>query len=168
MSFGNYKDDNTSNNNNWLESLEAQTDFPSVLVNWLKSNKENATDDEEENIFVEESFIVSQIREEEEEEGVVERKSRTCFLLFGFRVEDERTRRFFLKNWKEVKRSHICLSRKLLELPTGEWSWWDHVLPHLQRIFPQAGIFTTEVFISLAALASLESILEGLKLSKHC
>jgi len=102
LSFGNYKDDNTSNNNNRLESLEAQTDFPSVLVNWLKSNKETATDDEEQNIFVEESFIVSQTREEGEEEGVVEQKNRTCFLLFGFRVEDERTRRFFLKNWKEV------------------------------------------------------------------
>ena len=116
MSFGNYKDNNTSNNNNWLESLEAQTDFPSVLVNWLKSNKETATDDEEENIFVEESFIVPQIRGEEEEEGVVERKNRTCFLLFGFRVEDERTRRFFLKNWKEVRRSHICLSRRFISL----------------------------------------------------
>ena len=68
MSFGNYKDDNTSNNNNRLESLEAKTDFPSVLVNWLKSNKETATDDEEQNIFVEESFIVSQTREEEEED----------------------------------------------------------------------------------------------------
>ena len=116
LSFGNYKDDNTSNNNNRLESLEAQTDFPSVLVNWLKSNKETATDDEEQNIFVEESFIVSQTREEGEEEGVVEQKNRTCFLLFGFRVEDERTRRFFLKNWKEVRRSHICLSRKFISL----------------------------------------------------
>ena len=116
MSFGNYKDDNTSNNNNRLESLEAQTDFPSVLVNWLKSNKETATDDEEQNIFVEESFIVSQTREEGEEEGVVEQKNRTCFLLFGFRVEDERTRRFFLKNWKEVRKSHICLSRRFISL----------------------------------------------------
>ena len=118
MSFGKYEDDKTSNNNNnWLESLEAQTDFPSVLVDWLKSNERTATDEEEENIFVEESFIVSQIRgEEEEEEGVAERKNRTCFLLFGFRVGDERTRRFFLKNWKEVRRSHICLSRRFISL----------------------------------------------------
>ena len=64
--------------------------------------------------------------------------------------------------------SQIHFIECIKELPTGEWSWWDHVLPHLQRIFPQAGIFTTEVFISLAALASLESILEGLLLSKHC
>ena len=121
-------------------------------------------DEEEENIFVEESFIVSQIRgEEEDEEGVVEQTNRTCFLLFGFRVKDERTRRFFLKNWKEVRRSHLLVSQVyFIELSTGERSWWDHLLPHLQRIFPQAGIFTTEVFIYLAALASLKSILEGL------
>merc|ERR1712130_89324 len=56
----------------------------------------------EENIFVEKSFIVSEVGGEEEEVGVLERNNRTCFLLFGFRVEDERTRRFFLKNWKEV------------------------------------------------------------------
>ena len=164
LSFGKYEDDKTSNNNNnWLESLEAQSDFPSVLVDWLKSNKDTAMDEEEENIFVEESFIVSQIRGEEEEEGVVERKNRTCFLLFGFRVGDERTRRFFLKNWKEVRRSHLLVSQVyFIELSTGERSWWDHLLPHLQRIFPQAGIFTTEVFIYLPALASLKFMLEYL------
>ena len=58
MSFGDNEDDNIINNNNWLESLEAQTDFPSVLVDWLDFNKENATNNEdEENIFVEKSFM---------------------------------------------------------------------------------------------------------------
>ena len=93
MSFGDCEDDNRSKN--WLESLEAETNFPSVFVDWLGGNEETA----EEDIFVEESFIVPKIIIEEEE---VERRKRTCFLLFGFRVEDERTRRFFLKNWKEV------------------------------------------------------------------
>ena len=104
MSFGDNEDDNIINNDNWLESLEAQTDFPSVLVDWLDFNKENATNEDEENIFVEKSFIVSEVGGEEEEVRVLERNNRTCFLLFGFRVEDERTRRFFLKNWKEVKK----------------------------------------------------------------
>ena len=101
MSFGDCEDDNRSKN--WLESLEAESDFPSVLVDWLDGNQETA----EENVFIEESFIVPKFVGEEEEG--VERRNRTCFLLFGFRVEDERTRRFFLKNWKEVKVSRILL-----------------------------------------------------------
>ena len=87
-----------------MQSLEAETAFPSVLLEWLDGNEETA----EENIFIEESFIVPKVMGEGEEEEV-ERRNRTCFLLFGFRVEDERTRRFFLKNWKEVKVSRILL-----------------------------------------------------------
>ena len=87
-------------NHNWLQSLEAQTDFPSVLVNWL-----NTTEDEEEgfdfnedgDLFVEESFIAPGMTN-----GIAKGKGRTCYLLFGFRVEEEGTQRFFLKNWKEV------------------------------------------------------------------
>ena len=63
MSFGDNEDDNIINNDNWLESLEAQTDFPSVLVDWMDLNKENATNEDEENIFVEKSFIVSEVGE---------------------------------------------------------------------------------------------------------
>ena len=102
MSFGDCEDDNRSKN--WFESLEAETEFPSVLVDWLDGNQETA----EENIFVEESFIVAKITGEEEEVEVG-RRSKTCFLLLGFRVEDERTRRFFLNNWKEVLVSCILL-----------------------------------------------------------
>ena len=88
-------------NHNWLQSLEAQTDFPSVLVNWL-----NTTEDEEEegfdfnedgDLFVEESFIAPGMTN-----GIAKGKGRTCYLLFGFRVEEESTQRFFFKNWKEV------------------------------------------------------------------
>ena len=99
LSFGDSEEDNRSKD--WLQSLEAETAFPSVLLEWLDGNEETA----EENIFIEESFIVPKVMGEEEGEEAVERRNRTCFLLFGFRVEDERTRRFFLKNWKEV-RSH--------------------------------------------------------------
>ena len=116
LSFGDNEDDNIINNDNWLESLEAQTDFPSVLVDWLDFNKENATNEDEENIFVEKSFIVSEVGGEEEEVRVLERNNRTCFLLFGFRVEDERTRRFFLKNWKEVKKSILAIVKVLQAL----------------------------------------------------
>lgn len=96
LSFGDSEEDNRSKD--WLQSLEAETAFPSVLLEWLDGNEETA----EENIFIEESFIVPKVMGEEEGEEAVERRNRTCFLLFGFRVEDERTRRFFLKNWKEV------------------------------------------------------------------
>ena len=65
MSFGYFKDDNTSNSNCWLESLETQINFPSVLVKWLDHNEETWKDDkgdcEEGNIFIEESFIISEI-----------------------------------------------------------------------------------------------------------
>ena len=96
LSFGDSEEDNRSKD--WLQSLEAETAFPSVLLEWLDGNEETA----EENIFIEESFIVPKVMGEEEGEEAVERRNRTCFLLFGFRVEDERTRRFFLRNWKEV------------------------------------------------------------------
>ena len=94
-------DKQMAKNNNWLQSLEAQTDFPSVLVNWL-----NTTEDEEEegfdfnedgDLFVEESFIAPGMTN-----GSAKEKGRTCYLLFGFRVEEESTQRFFFKNWKEV------------------------------------------------------------------
>ena len=107
LSFGDSEEDNRSKD--WLQSLEAETAFPSVLLEWLDGNEETA----EENIFIEESFIVPKVMGEGEEEEV-ERRKRTCFLLFGFRVEDERTRRFFLKNWKEV-RSHAGNQLKIIK-----------------------------------------------------
>ena len=116
MSFGYFKDDNTSKSNCWLESLETQINFPSVLVKWLDHNEETWKDGEgdceEGNIFIEESFIISEIMAAED----VERRNKTCFLLFGFRVNDERTRRFFMKNWKEVRFSlYTDLSSLLME-----------------------------------------------------
>ena len=43
LSFGDCEDDNRSKN--WLESLEAETNFPSVLVEWLDANEETAEED---------------------------------------------------------------------------------------------------------------------------
>ena len=105
LAFSEEDDNQITENNNWLQSLEAQTDFPSVLVNWL-----NTTEDEEEggfdfnedgDLFVEESFISPGMTN-----GTAKGKGRTCYLLFGFRVEEESTRRFFFKNWKEVFKSN--------------------------------------------------------------
>ena len=100
LAFSEEDDNQITENDNWLQSLEAQTDFPSVLVNWL-----NTSEDEEEgfdfnedgDLFVEESFISSGMTN-----GTAKGKGRTCYLLFGFRVEEESTQRFFFKNWKEV------------------------------------------------------------------
>ena len=100
LAFSEEDDNQITENDNWLQSLEAQTDFPSVLVNWL-----NTTEDEEErldfngdgDLFVEESFIAPGMTN-----GTAKGKGRTCYLLFGFRVEEESTQWFFFKNWKEV------------------------------------------------------------------
>ena len=101
LAFSEEDEKQITENDNWLQSLEAQTDFPSVLVNWL-----NSTEDEEEegfdfnedgDLFVEESFIAPGMTN-----GTAKGKGRTCYLLFGFRVEEESTQRFFFKNWKEV------------------------------------------------------------------
>ena len=103
LAFAEEEDDNQmAESNNWLQSLEAQTDFPSVLVNWLNTSEDEEEErldfNEDGDLFVEESFIAPGMTD-----GTTKQKGRTCYLLFGFRVEEERTQRFFLKNWKEVK-----------------------------------------------------------------
>ena len=103
LAFAEEEDDNQiTENNNWLQSLEAQTDFPSVLVNWLNTSEHEKEEErldfnEDGDLFVEESFIAPGMTD-----GTTKQKGRTCYLLFGFRVEEERTQRFFFKNWKEV------------------------------------------------------------------
>ena len=72
-----------------LESMERRVAFPTVTLAWNQEEDEGRVCP----VYKETSYIVSR-----ESEAL----GSPCFILFGFKVEEEQTRRYFLRHWKQL------------------------------------------------------------------